>query len=507
MTPLLSVDDVSVSFGGLHAVDHVTMTVEAGTLVGLIGPNGAGKTTLVDAITGFTPTATGNIRFEDHPITKMSPHRRARHGLGRTFQSIELFEDLTVRENLLVSAEPSRWYSIVTDTFLGSRRRTNEHVDWSLDLVGLAEHAYRLPSELSQGQRKLVGVARALSSSPKLVLLDEPAAGLDTSESRVLGRQLRGLLDHGITVLLVDHDMSLVLGVCDTIYVLELGEVIAHGSPAEIRADPRVIKAYLGEKGPAATTSPRRERPVVSDAPADSTPPPVVEVRGLSAGHHRIPVVHDLDLRVHAGEVVALLGPNGAGKTTTLLTISGILPAIAGEVRVLGETVSSHRPHRNARRGLAHVPEGGELFFGLSTRANLQLGNRNRKGDVDQALKTFPLLRDLLRRRAGLLSGGEQQMLALARALVGSPRVLMVDEMSNGLAPIIVENLLPVLRTIATEAGVGILLVEQHAHIALEIADRAYVLTHGRVTLEGPAAELAARTDLLEASYLGESSR
>jgi branched-chain amino acid transport system ATP-binding protein len=226
-------------------------------------------------------------------------------------------------------------------------------------------------------------------------------------------------------------------------------------------------------------------------------------VCGLSAGYHRVPVVRDLDLQVHAGEVVALLGPNGAGKTTTLLTISGILAPIAGQVRVLGKPISWRRPHRNARRGLAHVPENRSLFFGLSTQANLALGNRDRKGDVSRALEYFPSLGDLLKRRAGLLSGGEQQMLALARALVSRPKVLMVDEMSMGLAPLIVESLLPVMRTIATETGAGILLVEQHVKIALQVADRAYVLTHGRVTLEGTANELAARNDLLEASYLG----
>ena len=246
--PLLDVRDLAVSFGGLNAVDHVSMTVDAGTLVGLIGPNGAGKTTLVDALTGFVAPSSGDIVFDGRRLTRAPAHRRSRLGIARTFQSIELFEDLTVRENVLVSAEPSRWTAIVTDALWPSRRRANERADWALGLFGLLDQGERRPSELSQGQRKLVGVARALAGNPKLVLLDEPAAGLDTAESEVLGEHLRGLLDHGITVLLVDHDMGLVLGVCDTIWVLEFGRIIAHAAPAEIRNDAAVVTAYLGER-------------------------------------------------------------------------------------------------------------------------------------------------------------------------------------------------------------------------------------------------------------------
>jgi branched-chain amino acid transport system ATP-binding protein len=253
MTAILEITDLSVHYGGVSALDQVSMTVEPGTLVGLIGPNGAGKTTLVDVITGFVSPSTGRVTFGGRDITRASAHRRARSGLRRTFQSIELFEDLTVRENVLVSAESSRWYSVVTDILWPARRRPDARVDWALGLLGLDDHADRLPTELSQGQRKLVGVARALADEPQLVLLDEPAAGLDTAESEVLGGHLRGLLDHGITVLLVDHDMGLVLGVCDTIWVLEFGRIIAHSSPTEVRNDPSVIAAYLGAQD---TTAP-----------------------------------------------------------------------------------------------------------------------------------------------------------------------------------------------------------------------------------------------------------
>ena len=242
-----------------------------------------------------------------------------------------------------------------------------------------------------------------------------------------------------------------------------------------------------------------------SEMPQDNNN--LVEIENLSAGYAGVAVIRGINLNVGKGEVVALLGPNGAGKTTTLLTTSGLLKTLEGKVTVLGESANSGAPHKTARLGLAHVPEDRSLFFGLTVQENLRLGLRGKRSEqamgYEAALDLLPALRPLMNRRAGLLSGGEQQMLAMARALVSNPKVLLVDEMSLGLAPIIVERLLPIVRDIANETGAGVLIVEQHVHLALEVADRAYVMSHGEIVLEGSAQELMERQDLLEASYLG----
>ncbi len=235
-----------------------------------------------------------------------------------------------------------------------------------------------------------------------------------------------------------------------------------------------------------------------------------LEINNLSAGYQGVPVLRGVNITVEPGEVVALLGPNGAGKTTTLLTVSGLLPVLEGSIEVLGQHVTARSPHLNARRGLAHVAEDRSLFFQLSVQDNIRLGvtgdRAGRQAAYDRALDMLPALKPLMSRRAGLLSGGEQQMLALARAMVGEPKLLLVDEMSLGLAPIIVERLLPLVRQVADDTGAAVLLVEQHIQMALSVADRAYVMSHGEITMSGTAEEMLEKRSLLEASYLGEKA-
>jgi branched-chain amino acid transport system ATP-binding protein len=244
MSAVLATTGLSVRFGGVHAVEDVDLAVEEGQLVGLIGPNGAGKTTFIDAITGFV-RYTGAVELDGRGLAGLPPHTRARRGLARTWQSTELFDDLTVRENLEVGAERPSFLALAAEV-IGRRIPTGDSPDEAIQLLGLGGIADAMPAELTQAQRKLVGVARAIAMRPRLLCLDEPAAGLDTRESDDLGQRLRQIADGGTTILLIDHDMGLVLNICDRIVVLEFGQVLAAGPPDTVRRDPRVVEAYLG---------------------------------------------------------------------------------------------------------------------------------------------------------------------------------------------------------------------------------------------------------------------
>jgi branched-chain amino acid transport system ATP-binding protein len=253
VTAVLEASKITVSFGSVQALVDVDLEVPAGKLIGLIGPNGAGKTTFIDAVTGFVP-ASGTVLLGGRDISAEPPHVRAQLGLARTWQTIELFDDLSVQENCVVASRRPSTRGSLAQIVLGRRQPNRAAVEAAIRILELEEFSERMPSELPQGKRKLVGVARALAGQSKLILLDEPASGLDTQESLDLGRRLRRVVDEGVSMLLVDHDMALVLNVCDYVYVIDFGRVLAQGVPAEVRTNEKVLAAYLG--GVATVTEP-----------------------------------------------------------------------------------------------------------------------------------------------------------------------------------------------------------------------------------------------------------
>ena len=258
---LLKTTGLGVHYGGVVAVDGVDLTIGRGELVGLIGPNGAGKTTTVDAISGFT-THSGRVVLDGADLSERSPHERARAGLARTWQSVELFEDLTVRQHCEVAANRAGLFDLFADAVWPKRARERSAVEAALESMELTGVADERPSELPHGTQKLVGVARALAAEPSVLLLDEPAAGLDSAESEHFGHRLRSIVDAGTSALLIDHDTQLVMNVCDCVYVLDFGSVITSGPPEEVRNDPRVIEAYLGvgaERNARKASDPRPE--------------------------------------------------------------------------------------------------------------------------------------------------------------------------------------------------------------------------------------------------------
>ncbi|HWS46500.1 MAG TPA: ATP-binding cassette domain-containing protein [Acidimicrobiia bacterium] len=489
---LLEVHDVSVRFGGLAALSEVELAVESGVVTGLIGPNGAGKTTLFNVITGLQRTNTGSVRFAGTDITTMKPHRRASLGIARTFQRLEVFGSLSVRENVLVAAEMRRHRD-------ADRRPAQEIADALLERVELDQVADARVDTLPTGTGRIVELARALATAPRLLLLDEPSSGLNQHETEALSRLLVDLVNDDLAVLLVEHDMPFVMSTCSYIHVLDFGTVIASGPPATVQADPSVIAAYLGDDQPARVTSPPTA-PHTRLGPADS---PALVLRDVHAGYGNIEVLHGIDLAVGTGEVLALLGANGAGKSTLLKVLSGQITPRAGEYELFGTAVNGAGPDALARAGLCTIPEGRGIFRNLTVLENLRMLTHT-GGDfgavVERAFAQFPRLAERPRQTAGTLSGGEQQMLALARALATDPHVLLLDELSMGLAPLVVEELYEIVAAIA-RGGVTTVIVEQFAHGILHVADRAAIMLHGRIEEIGTPSDVAAE---LASVYLGD---
>ncbi|MGO4711226.1 branched-chain amino acid ABC transporter ATP-binding protein/permease [Bradyrhizobium sp. 2TAF24] len=494
--PSLVVRDIGLSFGGIRAASGVTLTARPRAVTSIIGPNGAGKTTVLNMISGFYRPETGSIMLGGAELAGVPAWRVARAGITRTYQTTQLFESMSVIDNVLVALRRGR----LGHPFAAfAAAADHDRAEALLAFVGYRGALEAVAGDLPHVDRRLVEIARALATRPRVLLLDEPAAGLMRADKVVLSGLLRRIADLGIAVILVEHDMAMVMGISDHVVVLDAGSVIASGTPEEVRRDARVLAAYLGDAG-------LRARPRVRawDGSRDA----VLACVRLSAGYGAAPVLEEIDLEIREGEMVALLGANGAGKSTAMRAISGLLRPIDGSVLLDDASIGTREAHSIAYAGLALVPEGRQVFPELSVYDNILLGaytrgSIDRRAEAEAVLDRFPRLRQRIDSRAGLLSGGEQQMLAIARALMAKPRVLLLDEPSLGLSPAMINELFDILAELRDE-GVTILLVDQMAALALTIADRGYVLEAGRVVRVGSAQELAG-DPALEAAYLGHS--
>ena len=478
---LLEVRGLTRRFGALAAVDGASFQVRRGELRSIIGPNGAGKTTLFNLLTGLLPADGGEARVRGTAITTLLPHRIVALGVSRSFQIISVFHALTVFENVRIAAQAKHRcrFAMLADS--RSFADLNDEALRLLAAVGLADKAGALAANLSHGDQRLLEIALALATRPELLLLDEPLAGLAAHE-RVRVADLIRTLHRSLTIVLIDHDIDQVLALSDRITVLHQGRVIAEGGPAEIQQNADVQTAYLGHLKLAAAAG-------AAGAPAGGEP--LLRVEGVDAFYGKSHVLHGVSLDVFPGELVALLGRNGAGKTTTLAAITGVVPPRRGRVVYRGAELAGRPPEAIARLGIGLVPQGRRIFPNLSVLENLQIARRGDRGfTLERVFATFPPLQALRGARGATLSGGELQLLAIARALMGNVDALLLDEPFEGLAPAIVEVVWNVLREI--KGGTTILLVEQNADLALALADRAYVISNGSIVWSGAAPALHA---------------
>lgn len=494
----LSALDLGISFGGVNAVDALTFTAAPGQVTSLIGPNGAGKTTALNMLSGFYSPSRGEFSLGEDALGRAGALRVARAGIARTYQTSQLFGSISVLDNVALAMARGR-----LGPLLGAARlRAPDVRGRALALLaycGFSGDADAPAGDLPHVDRRLVEIARALAIDPDAILLDEPAAGLSAQDKQALAALLRRIADAGLTVVLVEHDMTLVMGVSDAIVVLDAGRRLATGTPEHVRSDPAVRNAYLGESASDASlpVRARRDRAETEE---------LLGVNQLVVGYGAEPVLHGVDVQVRRGEVVALLGANGAGKSTLMRTLAGLhRPILFGGVTFDGRDAGSLRAEEIVALGMILSPEGRQVFPELSVLDNIRLGAflqpADREQRVEEMLVRFPRLRARLHQRAGLLSGGEQQMLALARALMSRPRILLLDEPSLGLAPKIVAELFASLDGLRAES-MTILLVDQMAGLSLQLADYAYVIEGGRVVAQGDAASLQGDGALARA-YLG----
>jgi ABC-type branched-subunit amino acid transport system ATPase component/ABC-type branched-subunit amino acid transport system permease subunit len=484
---VLEVSSVSKHFGGIRAVIDASLIVRAGEIHALIGPNGAGKTTLFNIISGLYAPAQGSIRLNGRDVHGVPPDLICHQGLARSFQITSLFRGLSIYENLRLSLQARRpmrfniWRDI--DSYGEIHAETAELVKF-LGLEGIEDIA---AGDLSYGGQRLVDLGIALGSKPQVLLLDEPLAGLAAAERERVSNLVRNIASN-IPVLIVEHDIDRVLGFSQSVTVMNQGEVLMTGDPDAVRANRHVQEIYTGKGIPAVEH--HRSDTAARDAK------PILRLDRINTFYGKSHILNDATLEVRESEIVALLGRNGAGKSTLLKTLAGLVPAASGTIEYQGDNIAGLPAHEIARRGIGYVPQGRGLFAGMTVRENLSLGRLARKTDgsdsvvwdEEQILHYFPRLKERMNIAADYLSGGEQQMVAVARAMSGNVKLLLLDEPFEGLAPAVTLELFKVFDQLRRQ--MSIVIVEHNLDLVLALADCVFALERGAVFHDGPTAPL-----------------
>ncbi len=478
--PLLEVRKLTKRFGGLVAVKDIDLDLHAGQILGLIGPNGSGKSTLMRSIMGIERPSSGSVRLRGVEMAGWAPHRIARQGVGLVFQHSRPLHRQTVLENIELALLPDSLWQV----FANSQARARARV--IAVRAGLGAVLDRFPSTLPFADLRRLELAKAIARHPKVVLVDEPFAGLTRGETAAFSELIRGFREEGRAVLLVDHNVKGVAALVDRVMAMYLGECIAEGTADEVMRDPTVRRVYLGGSLETAVRPP-------STAP---TAMPLLDVKDVSVFYGKAQALGRVSLHVGEGEFVSVVGLNGAGKTTLFNAVSGLVP-YGGAITCGNRDLRGRSAASIARSGIIQCPETRELFGDMTVRENLDLGGQHVARTelierLDWLFDLFPILKGRQRQTAATLSGGEQQMLAIARALMGRPKLLILDEPTLGLAPVILEQLSRALEKLRRTAAMTVLLGEQNVTFALPHADRVYVLEHSHIVWEGTPDRFAA---------------
>ena len=473
MAPLLALESISKRFGAVVVADNVNLALAEGEALGIIGPNGAGKTTLFGIATGTVAADEGRVLFAGKDITRLPPERRCRKGIARSFQIPQPFSGMTVFENVVVAAAFG----------VGEREAAvYDRCGELLERCGLAEKANKRAGGLTLLDRKRLELARALATKPRVLLLDEVAGGLTDHECAALVAFIRSVRARGVSIIWIEHVVHALLAAVDRLLVLHGGKFIADGDPRTVIHSLQVAEIYMG-----------------IEAESD----PLLEVRGIDVFYGDFQALFGVLLCVNAGEVVTVIGANGAGKSTLLKSIAGLMPLGRGDILFDGARISAAAAFDVVKRGIALVPEGRRLFPSLTVEENLLIGGQSRRPGpwtLKRVYELFPVLAERRRLPAPALSGGQQQMAAIARALMSNPRLLLCDEISLGLAPIVVRDIYARLPAIVAE-GLSLIVVEQDIAQALKAARQVYCLQEGRIALQGQAGELTRES--ISAAYFG----